>query len=147
VGSIDGLAFEYIKATNMRYPWGSIVTGTTIGDKTFDISNISFKNIDIVFKGAGAPAAVPFTADSFPEYQGPIPNKPGKYYNQYPDAKFITGTDGHENTAYYAPGWAFFLRHANHVTFENCKTTLSTTDPRPWSATKDTTFVTGSCGL
>lgn len=146
VGSIDGLAFEDITGKNMRYAWGSVITGTTIGDRTFDISNISFKNVGLSFKGAGAPPSeAPFTTDSFPEYQGPVPGQPGKLYNRYPDAKFIAGIDGNENVSYGAPGWAFFVRHANHVTFADCTTTVSKADPRPWLATKDTTFVTGTC--
>lgn len=147
VGSIDGLSFEGIKGTGMRYAWGSIVSGSIVGDKTFDIANISFKDIDLEFKGAGSPAnPPPYTDDNFPEYQGRVPNQPGKRYNAYPDAKFITGVDGREDTSYHAPGFAFFLRHANNVAFERCRTTLSGADPRPWVETKDTSGVTGQCG-
>ncbi len=147
VGSIDGLAFEDITGGNLRYAWGSIVTGTKIGTQTFGISNISFTDIDLVFKGAGSPAnPTPFTDDNFPEYQGPVPGRPGTYYNRYPDAKFITGVDGREDTAYHGPGWALFLRHATNVTFDRCRVTVSGADPRPWLDTKNTAAVTGTCG-
>jgi hypothetical protein len=130
----------------MRYAWGSVVTGTTIDNQTFDISNISFKNINIVFQGAGTPSnPAPFTSDGFPEYQGPVPGQAGKRYNRYPDAKFITGTDDREDTTYRAPGWGFFVRHANGVTFTSCKASASKADPRPWLATKDATGVSGTC--
>jgi polygalacturonase len=146
VGSIDGLAFEDITARNMRYAWGSVITGTTIGDQTFGISNVSFKNLDLTFMGAGSPSSpAPFTVDSFPEYQGRVPGQPGKLYNRYPDAKFIAGIDS-ENITYHAPGWALFLRHVNNVTFTNCKTTVSKADPRPWLGTKDASSITGTCG-
>ena len=146
VGSIQGVAFEGIKASNLRYPWGSVVTGTTIGDRTFGLSDISFKDIDIVFKGAGSPAKpAPFTVDTFPEYGGPVAGQPGKSYNRYPDAKFITGIDGKEDTSYHAPGWALFLRHAAGVHFEGCKMSVSGADPRPWRATKDATSISGTC--
>jgi polygalacturonase len=146
VGSIDGLRFEDITGGNLRYSWGAVITGTIVGTQTFGISNITFKNIDITFKGAGAtPNPPPFTDDNFPEYQGPVPNQPGKRYNQYPDAKFICGVDGHENISYKAPGWAFFLRHASGVSFESCKTTVSGADPRPWRDTKDTSAISGTC--
>ena len=96
--------------------------------------------------GAGSPAnPAPFTVDTFPEYQGPVPGQSGKLYNRYPDAKFIAGIDS-ENTAYRAPGWALFLRHTNNVTFTNCKATLSKANPRPWLGTKDASAVTGMCG-
>jgi polygalacturonase len=146
VGSIDGVTFEKIKGTNMRYPWGSVITGTTIGNETFDIANISFKDVDLTFKGAGIPSnPAPFTTESFPEYQGPVLGQPGKLYNQYPDAKFLTGFDGREDTAYRAPGYAFFVRHANNVTFAGCKTSVSGSDPRPAIATKDASSVAGAC--
>jgi polygalacturonase len=147
VGRIDGLAFENITGRNLRYAWGSLVTGTKIGNTTFGISNIAFRNIDIAFKGSGVPAnPAPFTDDNFPEYQGPVPGRAGQFYNQYPDAKFIAGTGGGENIAYHAPGWGFFLRHASNVSFQNCKVTVSPGDPRPWLDTKDTAAVTGTCG-
>lgn len=145
VGSIDGLAFEDITGKNMRYAWGSIVTGSVVGNQTFDLENVSFKNIDLTFLGAGSPSnPAPFTRDSFPEYQGPVPGQPGKFYNRYPDAKFIAGIES-ENIGYRAPGWAMFVRHANHVTFTGCKTRVTGPDPRPWLDTKDTTFVSGTC--
>jgi len=133
VGSIDGLTFDGIRGTNMRYAWGSIITGTTIGAQTFGIANIRFTDIDLTFKGAGAPAnPPPYTDDNFPEYQGPVPGQPGTFYNRYPDAKFFTGVGGNEDITYHAPGWALFLRHATNVTFERCRMAVSGADPRPW---------------
>ncbi|MCA9675782.1 MAG: hypothetical protein KC464_12145, partial [Myxococcales bacterium] len=146
VGSIDGVAFEDITGDAMRYAWGSIVTGTKIGDQTFGISNISFTDIDLTFKGAGAsPNPTPFTDDNFPEYQGPVPGQPGTYYNQYPDAKFITGVGGREDTSYKGPGYGLFLRHATGVSFTTCRMAVDGPDPRPWHDTKDTAAVTGAC--
>ena len=146
VGSIDGVTFEDIKGTNMRYAWGSIVTGTIVGPTTFDISHLTFRNLDLTFKGAGNPSnPAPFTDDNFPEYQGLVPNRPGVFFNRYPDAKFLTGVDGREDLGYRAPGFALFLRHANHVTFENCHVRVASADPRPWHDTKDTSDVVGDC--
>lgn len=79
VGSIDGVSFDDIHASAMKDNWGSIVTGSVIGQQTFDISNLSFSNIDFAYAGAGAsPDPPPFTVDDFPEYQGPVPGQPGK---------------------------------------------------------------------
>lgn len=131
VGSIRNLTFEAIRGTNMRYGWGSLVTGTAIGGEVFGISDIHFRDVDLTFKAA---TVTPFTVATFPEYQGPVPGRPGVYYNRYPDAKFIAGTDGNENTAYAAPGYAIFQRHATNVTFEDCRWRVGGTDPRPWLA-------------
>jgi polygalacturonase len=134
VGSIDGITFEDIRGTGMRYGWGSLVTGTAIDGQVFGISNIHFKHVDLTFK---ATTSTPSTVDNFPEYQGPVPGRPGVFYNRYPDAKFIAGTDGNENIAYAAPGFAIFQRHATGVTFESCRWRISGNDARPWLAVKD----------
>ena len=146
VGSIAGVTFDDVRGTAMRYPWGSIVTGTIVGGTTFGISDLTFRHIDLVMKGAGAnPSPAPFTDDSFPEYQGPVPGRPGVFYNRYPDAKFITGVDGHEDTSYKGPGFGLFLRHATRVSFEDCRVAVDGADPRPWHDTKDTSAITGDC--
>jgi hypothetical protein len=134
VGSIAGVTFEDIRGTNMRYAWGSLVTGTALDGRVFGISNIHFENIDLTFRSA---AAASHSVDTFPEYQGPVPGRPGVFYNRYPDAKFIAGTDGNENINYAAPGFAIFQRHATGVTFENCRWRVAGTDGRPAIAVRD----------
>jgi hypothetical protein len=146
VGSIDGVTFDDVHGSSMRYAWGSLVTGTTIGTQTFTIADITFSNIALTFKGAGAtPSPAPFTVDNFPEYQGPVPGQTNTFYNQYPDAKFIAGTGGNENISYYAPGFAFFVRHARNVSFTGCKASVSGADPRAWSGVKDVSGLSGAC--
>ncbi len=146
VGSIDAVTFDDIHAANMRYNWGSIITGSVVGTQTFGISNLTFSNIDLHYNGAGAvPNPAPFTVDNFPEYQGPVPGHAGTLYNQYPDAKFITGTGGNENTSYHGPGYAFFVRHASNVSFTSCKAALTGVEARPTLAVKDTTGLSGAC--
>jgi hypothetical protein len=146
VGSIDGVSFDDVHGSNLRYAWGSIITGTTIGTQTFTIANISFSNLALTFKGAGAtPNPTPFTVGNFPEYQGPVPGQTNTFYNQYPDAKFIAGTGGNENVSYFAPGYAFFVRHASNVSFASCTTSLSGADPRPWSGVSDVSGLAGAC--
>ena len=147
VGSIDGVTFDDVRSKNMRYNWGSIVTGSIVGGTTFGISHLTFSNMQLAYDGAGAhPNPVPYTVADFPEYQGQVPGQPaGTLYNQYPDAKFMTGTGGNENTAYHGPGYAFFVRHASDVTFTSCATPLTGADSRPPVATQDVTGLTGSC--
>jgi hypothetical protein len=147
VGSIDGVTFDDVQSSSMRYNWGAIVTGSVVAGQTFGISNLTFSNLQLATTGAGAsPNPAPYTVDNFPEYQGQVPGQPaGTLYDQYPDAKFITGTGGNENTSYHGPGYAFFVRHASGVTFTSCTTPLTGTDARPPVATKDVTGLTGSC--
>jgi hypothetical protein len=146
VGSIDGVTFDDIQSSSMLYNWGSIVTGSIVSGQTFGISNLTFSNLQLAYQGAGAsPNPTPFTVDDFPEYQGPVPGQSGTLYNQYPDAKFITGTGGNANTSYHGPGYAFFVRHASGVTFTDCTTPLTGTDSRPPLATQDVSSFTGSC--
>jgi polygalacturonase len=147
VGSIDGVTFDDVTSTNMLYNWGSIVTGSVVGAQTFGISNISFSNLTQHYNGAGAtPNPTPFTVDNFPEYQGPVPGQAaGTLYNQYPDAKFFTGTGGNENTTYHGPGVAVFVRHASSVSVSTCSVQVNGTDGRPLYATKDVTAFSGAC--
>jgi polygalacturonase len=147
VGSIDGVTFDDVQSSSMRYNWGSIVTGSVVGSQTFGISNLTFSNLQLAYDGAGAsPDPAPYTADTFPEYQGQVPGQPaGTLYNQYPDAKFFTGTGGNANTSYHGPGYAFFVRHASAVSFTSCITPLTGTDPRPAVSSEDVTGLTGSC--
>jgi glycosyl hydrolase family 28 len=147
VGSISGVTFDDVQSTSMLYNWGSIVTGSIVGGQTFGISNLTFSNLELAYNGAGAnPNPAPYTVDSFPEYQGQVPGQPaGTLYNQYPDAKFFTGTGGNANTSYHGPGYSFFVRHASGVTFTSCATPVTGTDSRPPMATKDVTGLAGSC--
>jgi hypothetical protein len=146
VGSIDGVTFDDVTSTNMLYNWGSIVTGSVVGTQTFGVSNITLSNITQHYNGAGAtPNPTPFTVDNFPEYQGPVPGQSGVLYNQYPDAKFFTGTGGNENTMYHGPGVAVFVRHASNVSLSSCSVQVNGTDGRPLYATKDVTALTGAC--
>ncbi len=147
VGSIDGVTFDDIQSSAMLDNWGSILTGSIVGGQTFGISNVTLSNLKLAYDGAGAnPNPAPYTATDFPEYQGQVPGQPaGTLYDQYPDARFITGTGGNPNTSYHGPGYAFFVRHASGVTFTGCTTPLTGTDPRPPVATEDVTGLTGSC--
>ena len=50
-----------------------------------------------------------------------------------------------ENVSYCAPGFAFFVRHAQNVSFANCHVSTTGPDARPWSAVKDVSGLSGSC--
>ncbi len=144
VGSISGLRFETIRATHLRYPWGSLITGAAADAAgSHEVTDISFKDLDIHFKGGHSvtgPYAFASThadTDRFPHYQG-----------GYPDPKFLfaTPTAKSEVTNYTLPGWAFFIRHARAVNFSDCKLEVDGTDARSPVVTQDA-IITGSCAL
>ena len=141
-GSISGLRFESIRATDMRYPWGSLIMGAP-ADTTgqHELSDITFKELDLRFQG-GQTVTGPYAFASterdairFPNYQG-----------GYPDPKFLFATHAakSEVTSYTLPGWAFFIRHARGVSFVDCKLAVDGADARDPVVTHDAT-VTGSC--
>jgi hypothetical protein len=142
VGSISGLSFEAIRASDMRYPWGALISGAPADAfGAHDLGPISFKDLDLRFKGsqgASGPYVYASTAvdvDRFPHYQG-----------GYPDPKFIFATPSHKSevTDYALPGWAFFIRHAEGVAFADCKLTVDGEDNRAAIVAKQAR-VSGSC--
>ncbi len=142
VGAISGLRFESIRATDMRYPWGSLITGAP-ADATgpHELSDITFKDLDLSFQGGQsvtgtrAYASTQSDASRFPDYQG-----------GYPDPKFLFATPAEKSevTHYTLPGWAFFIRHARGVSFVDCKLAVEGADARDPVVSKDAA-VSGSC--
>jgi hypothetical protein len=142
VGAIHDIRFEAIRGTNLRYPWGALLSGAPADAAgRHDLRAITFDDVDIAFRGAGG-ATGPHVYGSgaadtarFPVYAG-----------GYPDAKFIFATpaDKSEVIDYALPGFAFFVRDARDVRFARCRATLDGTDRRDAIARQDAD-VTGSC--
>jgi hypothetical protein len=142
IGSIRSIRFDTIRAGSMRYPWGSLLSGApSDASGSHDLQDISFSNLDVTFK-AGDSMSGPhvFGSDEseverFPEYAG-----------GYPDPKFIfaTPTSKAEVTRYALPGWAFFIRHARGVSFENCRIAVDGSETRVPIATNNA-VVGGQC--
>lgn len=142
IGSISGVQFETIRSGNMRYSWGALLTGAPADSAgNHNLTDISFKDIDIRFKGGGSQTGQYVFGggqghiDNFPEYQG-----------GYPDPKFMFATPASktEVTHYSLPGWAFFIRHASGVSFETCKVAIEGSDARDPVVTKNA-VVSGTC--
>ena len=142
VGAIHDIHFETIRGDRLRYPWGALLTGAP-PDATgrHDLQAITFKDVAITWKGA-ADASGPHVfgsgigeTDRFPVYAG-----------GYPDAKFIfaTSADKAEVVDYALPGWAFFVRDARGVRFEDCRIAVQGSERRDAIATKDAQ-VDGAC--
>ncbi len=142
IGSIRGVVFDDIGGGAMRRPWGSLLSGAPADAAgRHDLEDIRFRDIDIAFKGAGAMTgryaygSGHDDIERFPEYTG-----------GYPDPKFVFATPASKSevTDYLLPGWAFFVRHARGVVFDNCRVTVDGRDARLAIATRDA-VVDGQC--
>jgi len=142
VGAIHDIRFETIRGTNLRYPWGALLSGAPADAAgRHDLRAITFDDVDIAWRGAGS-ASGPHVYGSgaadtarFPVYAG-----------GYPDAKFIFATpaDKSEVIDYLLPGFAFFVRDARDVRFARCRATLDGVDRRDAIARFDAD-VSGAC--
>jgi hypothetical protein len=117
IGSIDGIRFEHVTGTNMRYNWSSPVSGTTLPDgTTHRLKNLSFVDVHIANKGG-------LTA---------TPRDPPEYAGQYPDPNLWGNL----------PAFGFFLRHVDGVTFTNSTSTVSPGDVRKAIEQRDVSNLT-----
>jgi hypothetical protein len=142
VGAIHDIRFETIRGTNLRYPWGALLSGAPADAAgRHDLRAIAFDDVDVTWRGAGD-AASPHVFGSgaadaarFPAYAG-----------GYPDAKFIfaTAADKSEVTDYALPGFAFFVRDARGVRFERCRAGVSGVERREAIVARDAD-VAGAC--
>ena len=142
VGAIHDIRFETIRGDHLRYPWGALLTGAPADAAgRHDLQAITFKDVAITWKGAdGATGphvfgSSPADVDRFPFYAG-----------GYPDAKFVfaTPTAKAEVVDYALPGWAFFVRDARGVRFDDCRAALDGADSRAAIAARDAQ-IEGSC--
>ncbi|HWV16813.1 MAG TPA: glycosyl hydrolase family 28 protein [Cellvibrio sp.] len=126
VGSIDNITFENILAvSNARgigivKTWGSYMSGIAIAGKTFDLTNLTFTNVELTFPGGST------NYGAQPEYAGEYPD-PG------PPKDDIVEPD--------MPGYLFF-RHVDKLTMNNVKVSVSQKDSRPLIVKEDVTNVT-----
>ena len=92
-----------------------------VGLPGYDVTNVTVKNVTIVFPGGGNPhyAKVGLTAkelDAIPEMPAAYPE-----FSQFKEL----------------PAWGFYLRHAKGITFENITLTAQEPDYRPAIVTDD----------
>ena len=111
IGSIDGVHFENITGSGMRYHWASPVSGLAKGGVTYPLKNLSFTNVSITNKGG----------------MTTVPADPPEYAGQYPDPNLWGNT----------PGFGFFIRHAAGVTFTNSTPLVVPGDARQGIVTRD----------
>ncbi len=144
VGSIRAIRFETIRGAHLRYPWGALVTGAQAdASGAHDLEDIGFNDVALLYTGAGD-AVGPRVFGSDASEIGRFPH----YAGGYPDPKFIfaTPTDKAEATDYALPGWAFFVRHARGVRFDDCRIGVVGADRRAALAVKDAE-IDGACAV
>jgi len=93
----------------------NISPASIIGMPQYKIQNVKLKNIEIVYPGAGNPlytkrGLTPAELDSIPEMAAAYPE-----FSQFKEL----------------PAWAFFIRHAEGIEFENVTFTAMKKDYRP----------------
>jgi sialate O-acetylesterase len=104
IGKVENIVFENIKAVDMKKNIGCPISGFKKGNTTYTLKNISFKNVDVDFKGG----------------LKTIPGIPSEYNGQYPEVDMWKETPAH----------GFFLRHIEGISFEDCHFTVSPEDER-----------------
>lgn len=105
IGNIRNIYFEDIQVHNLLRNYGSYIAGLEQDGIEHRIQNISFKNVKAAFRGGEMlKPAIP------PEY--PI--------GDYPESTMFG----------QLPASAFFIRHADNVTFEECEITVLEEDSR-----------------
>lgn len=141
-GAIHDIRFEAIRAANLRYPWGALLSGAPADAAgRHDLRAITFDDVDITWRGAGGAAgAHVFGSGAVDTARFPV------YAGGYPDAKFIfaTPSDKSEVTDYALPGYAFFVRDARGVRFGRCRAAVDGVERRDAIARNDAE-VSGTC--
>ena len=144
VGAIRDIHFEAIRADRLRHAWGALLSGApTDAAGPHDLEAITFKDVELRYRGVGDAVGAHVygsTADDvehFPRYAG-----------GYPDPKFLfaTPTAKSEVVDYALPGWAFFVRDARGVRFEDCRIAVDGIEHREAIARKDA-VVSGGCAV
>lgn len=108
VGSIDGVHFINIRSERTKKSWGSPIAGTVIDGVRHAPKDITFKNVDVLFRGARRMSEVPST--------------PKEYKGQYPDPHMWGKL----------PASGLYFRHVDEIQIEDSLfRTSGRRDPRP----------------
>ena len=142
VGAIHDIRFETIRGDGLRYPWGALLSGAPADAAgRHDLVAITFEDIAIAYRGAGdATGPHVFGSGRVDAARFPV------YAGGYPDAKFIFATPAAKSEVvdYALPGFAFFVRNARGVRFDDCRAAVQGVERRDAIVTLDAT-VAGGC--
>ena len=104
IGSIENIHFKDMEVYHVRRSYGSYLGGFKKNDMIYPIKNIRFENVKAVFQGG---------VEEMPE-------RPAEFGDQYPES----------NCFGILPASAYYIRHAENVVFEDCKTQIALDDVR-----------------
>lgn len=108
VGSIDGVHFINVRSEKTKKAWGSPIVGTLLGGKRYAPRNITFKGVEVLYRGS--------------RRLKQVPQNPKEYKGQYPDPHMWGKL----------PASGLFFRHVDGVTIEDSLFRVSRKeDPRP----------------
>jgi polygalacturonase len=107
IGSVSNISFKNIEGKGFTRQYPSVITGIS----GHNIQNVTFENCTLQLMGG-----IKTTDQKVPEY----------------DASYPEGSKYGETNAF-----AFYIRHADKVTFVNCKISSAEPDARDWKSTDD----------
>jgi hypothetical protein len=111
IGTVNGVRYVDVRATNTTSEDGSAIVGLLEAGVRHPLRNLSFENVEVAFPGGER--SVP-----------PAPNEPSDGYPEYD----MFGT---------LPASTYYFRHVDGLSFTRCRTTVATTDARPFAAFVD----------
>jgi polygalacturonase len=115
-GSLDTVRYENIVGSNVKKPWGSLITGTVTGTTNERVKNLFFTNVHITTLGG-------LTT---------VPADPPEYTTQYPEVNMFGNL----------PAFGYFIRHADGVSFTGSTIDVSPSDVRKPIESRDVTALT-----
>lgn len=114
VGSINGVHFINIRSDKTKKTWGSPISGTIIDGIRYAPKNITFKNVEVLYKGD--------------RRLSKIPKSPKEYKGQYPDPHMWGKL----------PASGLYFRHIDGLSIEDSVFRVSRDDdPRPLIVKED----------
>ena len=114
IGTIDGIHFENVTGSGMRYHWASPISGLADpGGTTHRLHDLTFVDVHVTNRGG----------------LGAVPPDPPEYAGQYPDPNLWGDM----------PAFGLFVRHADVVTLTRSTPLVTGTDARRAIEARDVT--------
>lgn len=123
VGTIENITFENIVATAMAKTYGSYMSGVSLLGKTYKLNNLTFKDIDLTFKGGST------NVGAQPEYNA-------LFNSEYPDPGNARGAENKKDMPAY-----LYFRHVDNLNLTNVKVQVAPQDSRPLIIKEDASNV------
>ncbi|XHR27331.1 MAG: glycoside hydrolase family 28 protein [Chthoniobacteraceae bacterium] len=111
IGSIENILFEDVVGNNLKRSIGCPISGLVHNGTEYRLKNITFRRCKITFQGG----------------ETEVPGMPPEAGREYPEC----------NNWHNLPAFGYFIRHADHIRFENCVTKATANDSRPWRVLED----------